>query len=203
MSRRLMATAFSVVLSALMLPSIHAQDQRSDAYVGGPMLMPAEVPSPSRPARLAPEGLARPVSHLRMQGGMNSGQPPTPIDASLAQAGQAVAPIQQPGYVQLGAPMYPTPRPNIPIWSGSTVITNQAFAPHEMMHAHTYRGIYPPFYHRVRGGWILTPLGVRSHEKWELQGTMVQVKYRSSYPGILSGHGWHPPATSYSGGAWR
>ena len=83
------------------------------------------------------------------------------------------------------------------------MITNQAFAPHEMMHAHTYRGIYPPFYHRVRGGWILTPLGVRSHEKWELQGTMVQVKYRSSYPGILSGHGWHPPATSYSGGTWR
>ena len=60
------------------------------------------------------------------------------------------------------------------------MITNQAFAPQEMLYPHTYRAIYPPFYHRVKGGWVLTPLGVRSHEKWELQGTQVQVKFNQT-----------------------
>ena len=92
-------------------------------------------------------------------------------------------PPQQQGYVRLNAPLYPSPRPNIPIWTGSTMITNQAFAPHEMLYPHTYKAIYPPFYHKVKGGWIVTPFGVRSHERWELQGTQVQVKYRSQQPG--------------------
>ena len=105
-------------------------------------------------------------------------------------------PPQQPGYVRLGAPLYPSPRPNIPIWTGSTMITNPAFAPHEMLYPHTYRSIHGPYYHRVKGGWIWTPFGIRSHERWQLQGTQVEVKYRSSVPLLTRGM-WFPPATSY------
>lgn len=201
MSHRQLAAGFTVVLAALMMPCMYAQDQSyqySDS--SQPMLMPSQVPNPS--AGMSPyQGQA--VSYHRAAG--PTGPAPTPIDADLAQSSAPIPqPIQQPGYVRLGAPMYPTPRPNIPVWTGSTVITNQAFAPHEMLYPHTYRAIYPPFYHRVKGGWILTPFGVRSHEKWELQGTMVQVKYRSSYPGLFSGAYWHPPMTSnVQHGSWR
>ena len=73
---------------------------------------------------------------------------------------------------------------------GGAVITNQALSPHEMLYAHEYKAMYPPFYYRARGGWIVTPFGVHSHEDWKLQGTVVQVTYRSRY-GLLSG--LHPP----------
>ena len=189
-----LSAVWPVVLSALMMPSIHAEDQEFDPF--GADLVP--VSSPADEAATAP--VNQPASYRKTQGAFVS-QAPMAIDANAGSGG--VAPQQQPGYAYLGAPMYPCPRPNIPIWTGSTMITNQALAPHEMLYPHTYRAIYPPFYHRVKGGWILTPFGVRSHEKWELQGTEVQVKYRSSYPGLLSGAGWHPPATSYMHGAWR
>ena len=165
------------------------------------MLIPTQVPDPSAAGGYG-QGVPRSASYNRQGDGPATGQAPMPIDADQARSQVPDGPIQQPGYVRLGAPMYPTPRPNIPIWTGSTMITNQAFAPQEMLYPHTYRSIYPPFYHRVKGGWILTPLGVRSHEKWELQGTQVQVKYRSSYPGIFSGACWCPPSTS-SHGSWR
>ena len=198
MSHRQLAAGFTVVLAALMMPSMYAQDQGFNYNNGSaPQLMPPQVASPSGGM------LYQAASYSRATG--PTGPAPTPIDADLAQSSAPIPqPIQQPGYVRLGAPMYPTPRPNIPAWTGSTVITNQAFAPQEMLYPHTYRAIYPPYYHRVKGGWILTPFGVRSHEKWELQGTMVQVKYRSSYPGLLSGAFWHPPVTSsVQHGSWR
>ena len=206
MSRRKLAAAWTVVLSALMMPSIHAQDEGADPFDSGPALIPAQV---ERFAGESPyDGVQQ--SAAARQGDPAICQPPMAIDANSPSGmgggyggNGAGGVMQQPGYVRLGAPLYPSPRPNIPIWVGSTMITNQALAPHEMLYPHTYRSIHPPFYHRVKGGWILTPLGVRSHEKWELQGTMVQVKYRSTYPSILSGAGWHPPATSYMHGAWR
>ena len=86
------------------------------------------------------------------------------------------------GYPQQHAPMYPTPQPNIPYQVGGTYITNQAFAPHEMLWAHKYKALYPPYYYRVRGGWIVTPRGVRSHETWRLLGTEVEVKYKDHVP---------------------
>jgi hypothetical protein len=98
--------------------------------------------------------------------------------------------------------MYPSPRPNVPIWAGSTMITSPALAPHEMLYPHSYRALYPPYYHRVKGGWIWTPFGIRSHERWELQGTQVQVNYRSQYPSIFRG-AWHPPTISYWKGPWH
>ena len=203
MSRSQLAAALTVVLSAVVMPSIHAQDHGPNPNeLSGPT--PFQAQAPDQPVWVPPMPMMpQQASYLRGQAPM-MGQSPTPIDANQ-QAGNygGMAPAQQQGYVQLGAPMYPSPRPNIPIWTGSTVITNQAFAPQEMLYPHTYRSIYPPYYHRVKGGWILTPLGVRSHEKWELQGTTVEVKYRSTQPGILSGSAWFPPATSYRHGSWR
>ena len=199
MSRCKLAATLAVVLSTLMIPAIYAQDRGPDPYSSGPMLIPTQVPEYPVGAGASRQGMPQSASYRK---GQDTGMAPTPIDANQDQ-GAGAAPVQQQGYVRLGAGMYPTPRPNIPIWAGSTMITNQAFAPQEMLYPHTYKAIYPPFYHRVKGGWILTPLGVRSHEKWELQGTMVQVKYRSSYPGLFSGAAWHPPATSYMHGAWR
>jgi len=93
-------------------------------------------------------------------------------------------------YPQLNAPLYPSPVQHTPAWNGGTVITNQALAPHEMLYPHTYHAMYPPFHHKVKGGWIWTPFGFRQHERWELQGTEVTVKYRSHYPVF---GGFHPP----------
>lgn len=83
-------------------------------------------------------------------------------------------------YPQTGAALYPAPRPGIPQQVGGISIENQAFHPHEMLHAHRYRAIYPPYYYKVNGGWMVTPFGVWSKEDWKLQGTQVDVKYHSS-----------------------
>lgn len=93
-------------------------------------------------------------------------QPSDPSTAGLA-----------PGVAQLQAPLYPTPRPDIPYQVGGTVITNQAFSPHELLYPHEYRALYPPYYYKVHGGWVVTPWGVWSSDRWELQGTEVRVKY--------------------------
>lgn len=84
-------------------------------------------------------------------------------------------------YPQLNAPLYPSPIQGVPSWTGGTVITNQAFAPHELLYPHKYHSMYGPFHYQVKGCWILTPFGVRQHEQWKLQGTEVRVKYRSQY----------------------
>lgn len=208
MIRQMLITAScTVVLSALMLPSARAEDFEdpfATELETPPLTLPTvdesyREPGASPVLRGEAPSAPRPVSY--QQGGIVIGPPPEPIDAGTGMMVPQAAP-QQPGYVQLGAPMYPTPRPNIPIWTGSTMITNQAFAPHEMLYPHSYRAMYPPYYHRVKGGWILTPFGVRSHERWELQGTQVEVNYRSQYPSLLKGK-WHPPATSYWKGAWK
>lgn len=84
-------------------------------------------------------------------------------------------------YPYLGAPLYSSPKQDIPQKIGGTLITNQAFAPHEMLYPHEYRSMYGPFYYRVKGNWIWTPFGMESHDKWELMGTEVKVKYRPTY----------------------
>ena len=90
--------------------------------------------------------------------------------------------LHQEGYVALNAPLYPSPRQDIPIQVGGTMITNPAFAPHEYLYAHDYNAMYGPFYYRSRGNWVITPWGVRTNEKWDLVGTTVKVKYRSKIP---------------------
>lgn len=151
----------TVLLATLLMPSTWAQEGSAP----GRLNMVAQPISASQAPAVAP----MPVGP----------QPGAPI----------VAPMQQ-GYVHLGAPLYPSPRTNIPAWTGVTVVPTPALAPHEMLYPHTYRAIYPPYYHRVKGGYIWTPFGMRSHEKWELQGTQVQVKYRSEYPLLKP---FHPP----------
>jgi hypothetical protein len=108
----------------------------------------------------------------------NSAQMPPGYPGGAVPADQ----MTSPGYPYLNAPLYPSAQQNVPIQAGSTVITNQAFAPHEMLHSHTYRALYPPYYHRVKGKWMVTPWGVWSHDHWVLQGTQVEVKYRSKVP---------------------
>ncbi len=83
------------------------------------------------------------------------------------------------GYARLNAPLYPSPLQNIPHQVGGTLITNPALAPHEMLYEHEYRALYPPFYYRVNGWWAWTPFGVESHDKWELMGTEVTVRFRT------------------------
>jgi hypothetical protein len=95
------------------------------------------------------------------------------------------------GYPSLNAPMYPCPLPYIPYQVGGTLVTNQAFDPHEMLYPHTYRSLYPPYYYEVTGGWKVFPWGVAQSERWRLRGTYVSVKYHSSW-GLFSG--WCPPA---------
>lgn len=129
------------------------------------------------PAQPAPSPAARPVSY---------GHPgAVPVNA-VAVHQPGVDPesgyVNQGQYPQLNAPLYPSPVQYTTPWTGGTVITNQAFAPHEMLYPHTYHAMYPPFYHKVKGSWVVTPFGVRQHEHWKLQGTEVTVKYRSSYP---------------------
>ena len=82
-------------------------------------------------------------------------------------------------YPQTGAALYPAPRPGIPQQIGGAAIMNQALHPHEMLFAHKYNAMYPPYYYKVNGGWMVTPFGVWSKEDWHLQGTQVEVKYKS------------------------
>ena len=103
-----------------------------------------------------------------------------------ARQGGAQQGYAQQHYPQLNAPLYPSPVQNTSSWNCGTIITNQAFAPHEMLYPHTYRAMYGPFYYRVKGGWVWTPFGVRQHEQVKLEGTEVIVKYKSHYP-LLSG----------------
>lgn len=84
-------------------------------------------------------------------------------------------------YPQLNAPLYPSPVQNVPAWTGGTIITNQAFAPHELLYPHEYHSMYGPFHYQVKGCWMWTPFGMRQHEQWKLQGTEVRVKYRSHH----------------------
>ncbi len=142
------------------------------------------IVSHKRSARKAP-GLipqateARPISSPRTISAIPVSRPHFNHVTKLGPAGNGGA---YQCYPQQSAPLYPSPQPSTPQYTGGSMITSQAFSPHEMLYPHTYRAMYGPFYYKVRGGWIITPKGVRSHDRWELQGTEVSVKYRSHYP---------------------
>ncbi|QDV48098.1 hypothetical protein [Gimesia fumaroli] len=129
----------------------------------------------SAPARFENAQQARPISytngHFKHHKQYAAAQP------MPSAAGMRVLP----GYPQLGAPMYPSPKPGIPDYVGRTIITNQALAPQEMLYAHEYNAMYGPYYYNVKGGWMWTPFGMRSHERWKLEGTRVNVKYKTSF----------------------
>jgi hypothetical protein len=101
--------------------------------------------------------------------------------APMSQAGGIVSNASRSGApLHPGTALYPSPVPGIPQQVGGTSISNQFLNPHEMLYAHRYRAMYPPYSYKVNGKWMVTPFGVWSHEDWHLQGTMVDVKYKSS-----------------------
>lgn len=170
----LRTTLLFAVLSAYSLPSVHAQNTNAVRY--------------GEPVPILPRATAQPT-----YAAPRVTTPPAPImrNVALRQPGQTVIIEPQPShdnqrivpaYPYLNAPMYTSPRQNIPHQVGAAVYTNQAFAPHEMLHEHTYKAMYPPYYHKVNGHWVVTPWGVWSAENWELQGTEVTVKYRRHKP---------------------
>jgi hypothetical protein len=135
-------------------------------------------------------------SGVQLTGGIQPSLLPPQINSvpafPVANKVQHDFPVPCPGgcfYPQTNAPLYPTAQPNVPYQVGGTIITNQAFAPHEMLYPHDYRAMYAPFYYVVKGRWVVTPWGVRNNEQWELQGTMVEVNYRPRAP-LFSG--FHP-----------
>ena len=140
------------------------------------------APQRRAPQRRAPQRLVR---HAPA-----AAAPAPRIRQVVAQAPRMPANQQPPsvpttaGFARLSAPLYPSPVQNIPHQVGGVVITNPALAPHEMLYEHEYRALYPPFYYRVKGWWAWTPFGVESHDKWELMGTEVRVRYKSR-PSLL------------------
>ncbi|MCA9080292.1 MAG: hypothetical protein KDA58_07010 [Planctomycetaceae bacterium] len=131
------------------------------------------------------QGFPAPSSTPRLIAPPNAGAYVQPVNGVSYSPGYGVP--SQGQYPQLNASLYPAPVQNVPAYTGSTFITNQAFAPHEMLYEHDYHAMYGPFFYKVTGGWIWTPLGMRQHENWQLQGTEVKVKYRSKIP-LLSGY---------------
>lgn len=119
-------------------------------------------------------------------------QQPVPIRGVGAQMPR---PLYQNGYPYLGAPMYPSPVPYVPPEVGSTVVTNQALAPHELLYPHRYHAMYGPFYYEQEGRWYVGPRGVRRRETWELKGTEVKVEYKDHISPFAL---FHPPTRGIS-----
>jgi hypothetical protein len=105
------------------------------------------------------------------------------MSAGSASAGHPYAPPPGFCYPPIQAPLYPSPRPDVPREVGWTLITSPALAPHEMLYPHTYRALYPPYYYCNKCGLSCIPF----FPKPCLRGTEVTVKYRSSC--------WKPPCT--------
>ena len=166
------AVALTVIMSAWTFQASHAQG----GGFGAQLNQPGRFPGVARLARLFP---------LKRQTSAQPVRNAAPNAAAAPNRG-AQAHRVSPGYPYLNAPLYTSPVQNVPYQVGGTLITNQAFAPHEMLYPHTYRAIYPPFYYQVKGHWMISPWGVWSRDTWKLQGTEVKVKYRSHIP-LLSG----------------
>ena len=126
-----------------------------------------------QPVQMVSRGQYWNASDFHATGPVYSGQAPMSVhNGTYPQNGTGM-------YPQTGAALYPAPRPGIPQQVGGIAIENQAFHPHEMLHAHRYRAVYPPYYYQVNGGWMVTPFGVWSREDWKLNGTTVDVNYKS------------------------
>jgi hypothetical protein len=162
----------TVILSAWTYQAASAQGVARGAQVN----QPGRFPGAARLARLFPLKHRTPAQPVRYAAPNTSG-----ASNPAAQAHRV-----PPGYPNLNAPLYTSPVQNVPYQVGGTLITNQAFAPHEMLYKHTYRAIYPPYYYQVKGSWMISPWGVWSRDTWKLQGTEVKVKYRTRIP-LLAG----------------
>lgn len=177
---QLRAAALSVILSACAWQSVRAQ---------APNQIPPAAPAPfqasgAQPIMTMPQRQnAQPVFY---QGAGSAPMTITPGSVTPPSPSMDVTTQGVPAYPYLNAPMYSSPRQNIPYQVGGVVITNQALYPQEMLWAHKYRAMYPPYYYKVRGHWKVTPFGVWQCEGWKLQGTEVKVNYKS-HIGLTSG----------------
>lgn len=126
-----------------------------------------------QPVQKSSPGYYHSVSHGVAQPPMNRPVVRLPAAAPPASVSPSGAPLAP------GTALYPAPRPGIPHQVGGTAISNQFLNPHEMLYAHEYKAMYPPYSYKVNGKWMVTPFGVWSHEDWHLQGTTVNVKYKS------------------------
>ena len=169
---------FRTALSAVLLVSFYT-DVKADSP-GGPRVVSATSFAGQPPGRFVNPHQSRPIYLVVDSASAAPGMP--------AQA--APSRVAPPAYPYLDAPMYSSPRQDVPVQVGGTAITSQFLAPQEMLYPHTYRALYAPYYYNVKGHWLWTPFGMESHDKWELQGTEVKVKYRSRF-GLLSGF-WPP-----------
>jgi len=166
------AAGLMIVVSLCSLGTAQAQIRQ----LGGQASQPALLPGGGHSVRAIPGWRyqpAQPTGYLAPQHRIGSGQP--------GHRGPTAHRIAS-GYPYLNAPLYSSPRQNVPYQTGGAAITNQAFAPHEMLYPHTYHAIYPPYYYRVHGSWIVTPWGVWSSDKWRLEGTEVRVRYSPTIP---------------------
>jgi hypothetical protein len=163
------AALVAVAVSACWTSHADAQQVRRNGVVKTPVGQPMRPPAP-----IYADGAARPIQNVSQQvnAANQTAKPP------LGQAVEVPRHIIE-GYPYLNASMYPCPIPNVPYQVGGTAITNQALHPHEMLYPHEYRAVYPPYYYKVNGHWLVTPWGVSSSDHWELQGTEVSVKYKS------------------------
>ena len=181
-------TAAAAFVAALTMAPV------ATAQAGGDLLLPP-LPGEEMPdiSTAQPTATPQPIQQAGYLIGRTVGLPAAP-KGHLA---PPVVPIQGYGPVipnSVGrptAPLYPSPVQYTPPHNGGTIITNQALAPHEMLYPHEYKAMYGPFYYKVRGGFFWTPFGIRTHEKWELQGTEVNVKYHDKIR-LFSGYKpWH------------
>ena len=141
---------------------------------------PMEIQNVSQGQYFYPASSSSPAGPTNTGGGMVTPQP-TGGNYPMSSQGR---------YPQTGAALYPSPVPGIPQQMGGAAIMNQAFHPHEMLYPHEYHAMYPPYYYKVNGGFMVTPFGVWSHEDWKLQGTKVDVKYKSHISPFTL---FHPP----------
>lgn len=133
-------------------------------------------------------GAVRPVGY---HVGTTYGLPAGGVDGAVGQVPlPGYGPTIPQNYPVPKAGLYPSPIQTAPTWNGQTVITNQALAPHEMLYPHEYNAMYGPFYYKVKGHFLWTPFGMRTHEKWKLEGTQVNVKYHDR---IRLFSGFHAP----------
>ena len=109
------------------------------------------------------------------------------IALCLTAVSAATARAEGEGVPYLTSSLYPSPVPYVPREVGYTVITNQAFAPHEYLYAHQYRALYPPYYYKKSIGSCCIPFVPQPC----LKGTMVTVKYKTSLPWT-----YHPPCAA-------
>ncbi len=103
-----------------------------------------------------------------------------------ARAGNMNLAYAQGCYPQINSSLYPSPKPDVPREVGWTMYTTPALSPHEMLYAHQYRAMYPPYFYKNTGRLACLPF----FPKPALKGTVVTVKYKTHYG--LSG--FSPPA---------